>query len=120
MAAGGDLPHDLYHFVIEDALDLEFGFWGCVAHGATFATLGRKRIPQGKAIIAEHLDELDAAERKVNEVYFSWRAGRATELGQELDTMLERWRHLPEGDEIVVEWRLDRRINRNKRNQDRD
>ena len=31
MAAGGDLPHDLYTFVIEDALDIEHGFWGCLA-----------------------------------------------------------------------------------------
>lgn len=38
MAAGGDLPHDLYTFVIEDALGIEYGFriWGCIAAGATF------------------------------------------------------------------------------------
>ena len=109
MAAGGDLPHDLYHFVIEDALDLEFGFWGCVAHGATFSTLGRKRTPQGKAVIAEHRDELDDAEATVNDIYFAWRAGRPTPLDHELDAMLERWRALPEGDELVVDWRIDRR-----------
>ena len=62
MAAGGDLPHDLYTFVIEDALGIEYGFWGCVAAGATFKTLGRKRTPQGKAVIARHPDDLDAAE----------------------------------------------------------
>ncbi|MEZ5227546.1 MAG: hypothetical protein R2710_12950 [Acidimicrobiales bacterium] len=33
MAAGADLPHDLYTFVIEDALGIEHGFWGCVAEG---------------------------------------------------------------------------------------
>ncbi len=109
MAAGGDLPHDLYHYVIEDALDLEFGFWGCVAHGATFATLGRKRTPQGKAVIADHLAELDAAETKVNDIYFAWRAGRPTPLDRELDAMLGRWRALPDGDDLVVEWRIDRR-----------
>ena len=36
MAAGGDLPHDLYTFVIERALGMTHGFWGCVAEGATF------------------------------------------------------------------------------------
>ena len=78
MAAGGNLPHDLYSFVIEDALDIGHGFWGCVAAGATFKTLGRKRTPQGKVVIARNLDELEAAEARVNEIYFAWRAGRPT------------------------------------------
>jgi hypothetical protein len=50
MAAGGDLPHDLVTFVIEDALAIEHGFWGCVAAGATFRTLGRRRTPQGREV----------------------------------------------------------------------
>lgn len=108
MAAGGDLPHDLYTFVIEDALDLEHGFWGCIAAGATFKTLGRKRTPQGKAVITRHLDELDAAEGQVNEIYFAWRAGRPTPLDQELDSMLDRWRSVPDGGDLVVEWSVER------------
>ena len=88
MAAGGDLPHDLYTFVIEDALSIQYGFWGCVAAGATFKTLGRKRTPQGKAVIARHLDDLDSAETRVNEIYFAWRAGQTTSLDDELDSML--------------------------------
>ena len=108
MAAGGDLPHDLYTFVIEDALDVEHGFWGCVAAGATFKTLGRKSTPQGKAVIARHLNDLDAAEARVNEIYFSWRAGTATDLDGELDTMLDRWRMLPDGGDLIVEWSIDR------------
>lgn len=106
MAAGGDLPHDLYTFVIEDALDIEFGFWGCVAAGATFKTLGRKRTPQGRAVIARHLADLEEAEAEVNSVYFGWRAGEATPLDGELDAMLDRWRALGDGDELVLEWRL--------------
>lgn len=104
MAAGGDLPHDLYTFVIEDALRLEHGFWGCVADGATFKTLGRKATPQGKAVIARHVDDLNAAEEQVNAVYFSWKAGRPTPLDGELDEMLSRWRALPDGGELTVEW----------------
>src|SRR6187402_1543853 len=87
MAAGGDLPHDLYTFVIEDSLNIQYGFWGCVAAGATFKTLGRKRTPQGKAIIARHLDDLDVAETRVNEIYFAWRAGQPTSLDDQLDSM---------------------------------
>src|SRR5690606_17079248 len=40
MAAGADLPHDLATFVIEEALGIERGFWGSVAEGATFRSLG--------------------------------------------------------------------------------
>mgnify|MGYP003110506121 FL=1 len=108
MAAGGDLPHDLYTFVIEDALDIEHGFWGCVAAGATFKTLGRKRTPQGKAVISRYLEELDAAEARVNDIYFAWRAGKETELDDELDSMLDRWRSMPDGGDLVLEWRTTR------------
>lgn len=104
MAAGGDLPHDLYTFVIEGALGFEFGFWGCVASGATFKTLGRKRTPQGRAVIMSHLDELDEAERRVNEIYFGWRAGQATPLDSDLDSMLLRWRTLADGEELILTW----------------
>ena len=107
MAAGGDLPHDLYTFVIERALGLRYGFWGCVAAGATFKTLGRKRTPQGKAVITRHLAELDAAEAQVNEIYFAWRAGRSTALDRELDAMLTRWRELPDGGEFTLDWPLE-------------
>lgn len=108
MAAGGDLPHDLYTFVIEDALDIEDGFWGCVAAGATFKTLGRKRTPQGTAVITRHLTDLDAAEARVNEIYFAWRAGRPTELSDALDSMMAGWQALTERDELELRWRIQR------------
>lgn len=104
MAAGGDLPHDLYTFVIEEALAIEHGFWGCIANGATFKTLGRRPTPQGKAVIARHLDDLDHAEARVNEIYFAWRAGLPTKLDAELDAMLERWMPMVDGDALVLEW----------------
>lgn len=108
MAAGGDLPHDLCTFVVEDALGIEHGFWGCVAAGATFPSLGRKRTPQGKAVIERHRDELGAAEVLVNEIQFAWRAGEPTELDRELDEMLGRWRAVPDGGDLVVEWTTTR------------
>jgi hypothetical protein len=115
MAAGADLPHDLYTFVIEDALDLEFGFWGCVAAGATFATLGRKRTPQGRAVIERHAKDLESAERSVNDIYFAWRDGRTTELDDELDSMLERWRSIPDGGDLELAWWNDRQGGRRRR-----
>ena len=104
MAAGGDLPHDLYTFAIEAGLGIENGFWGCIAAGATFKTLGRKRTPQGKAVIAQHRDDLDAAEARVNEIYFAWRAGEPTPLDHELDSMLSRWRALADGEGLALPW----------------
>jgi hypothetical protein len=115
MAAGGDLPHDLYTFVIEDALALPHGFWGCVADGATFSTLQRRPTPQGKAVIARHLDELLRAEGLVNEGYVAWRSGRPTPVTDQLDTMLARWRALPGCDGLVVEWPMERGRARRRR-----
>ena len=112
MAAGGDLPHDLYTFVIEDALRIEYGFWGCVAAGATFRTLGRKRTPQGRVVIARHLVDLDVAEARVNEVYFAWRSGTPTSVDEPLDSMLARWRALSEGQELTLRWPAHRSTNR--------
>lgn len=115
MAAGGGLPHDLSTFVIEDALDIAHGFWGCVAGGATFRSVGRKRTPQGKAVISRYRDELDAAETQVNEIYAAWRAGAATVVDDELDTMLRRWRSVPDGGDLVVEWSVAPRARRPSR-----
>jgi len=109
MAAGADLPHDLATFVIEDALGIERGFWGCVAAGATFRTLGRKRTPQGRAVIDAHRDELDRSEGQVNATFFAWRAGTPTAADDALDAMLGRWREVPEGGELVLEWAPRRR-----------
>jgi hypothetical protein len=109
MAAGADLPHDLATFVIEQALGIEHGFWGCLADGATFRTIGRKRTPQGTAVIDRHADELARAEQTVNEIHFGWRAGRTTACGDALDAMLRRWQALGEGRELRLEWPLGSR-----------
>lgn len=104
MAAGGDVPHDLATFVIEKALGIEHGFWGCVAAGATFRSLGRRRTPQGRDVIKRHLRDLDDAERRVNEVYFAWRRGRPTPADAALDQALDEWTRLPERGEMIQEW----------------
>lgn len=104
MAAGGDLPHDLATFVIEQALGIEHGFWGCVADGATFRSLGRRRTEPGKAVIREHLAELDDAERRVNQVYGAWRRGEPTDVDDAIETMLAAWRAVPVDGELVLTW----------------
>ena len=104
MAAGGDVPHDLATYVVEAALGIEHGFWGCVADGATFQSLGRKRTPQGRAVIARHAAALDEAEVRVNDAYFAWRRGEPSPAAAELDAMLVRWRALDEHESLVVSW----------------
>ena len=104
MSAGGDLPHDLFHFVIESELGIRYGFWGCVAAGATFRTTGRKRTPQGIAVIRAHARELDESEARVNDAYARWRRGEPTPPGAALDRALAAWRRLGEGEELVLEW----------------
>jgi hypothetical protein len=104
MAAGRDVPHDLATFVIEEALGIEHGFWGCVADGATFRSLRRTRTQPGREVIRRHVDELDDAERRVNEVYFAWREGRPTPADGALDAARAEWRALPEHGELVRVW----------------
>lgn len=115
MAVGKDLPHDLATFVIERELGLEHGFWGCVAAGATFRSLGRKRTPQGKAVIASRVTHLDTAEVQVNEVVVAWRAGQPTPVDDALDEMLARWRSLREGESLELTWLPPRRVRSTRR-----
>jgi hypothetical protein len=109
MAAGKDLPHDLATFVIEQHLGIERGFWGCVAIGATFRSLPRRRTPQGRDVIRRHADQLDAAEARVGEIYRAWRDGAPTAATADLDAALAEWRALPDGGELVRTWTIGRR-----------
>jgi hypothetical protein len=105
MAAGRDLPHDLTQFTIERALQIKDGFWGLLAHGASFASVpGRKPTPQGRAIVRAHHDALVAVEGVVNGHYLAWKRGEATPLKPALDAMYARWMALAEGERLALEW----------------
>lgn len=104
MAAGGDVPHDLATLVVEAALRIEHGFWGCLAAGATFRGISRRRTERGKGVIRTHLAELDAAEERVNTEHFGWRRGEPVEAAAALDEALAAWRALAPGDELRYEW----------------
>lgn len=100
-----DLPHDLAQFTVESALGLEFGFWGCVAAGATFKSLqGKKQTKHGKAILRAHLAELDEAEGAANRNIGAWKKGEDTPLGGRLDEMLALWKATPSDQSLVLEW----------------
>ena len=65
----GELPHDLAHFVVEDALELESGLWGVLAAGGMFAhakvTEGRRpphAAKRAQAVVDAAGDRLSQAE----------------------------------------------------------
>lgn len=105
MALGrGNLPHDLSQLVVEGVLGLEHGFWGCVAEGATFKSLGRKRTRPGMAIIASHRGDLAAAEQAAGEHLRRWEAGRPTPAGDKLTEVDVAWRALGDGEHLTIDW----------------
>jgi hypothetical protein len=103
-AARTDLPHDLAQFVVEATLGPEERFWNLVANGATFTSVGRRQTKPGRQLIAAHRAELNEVEKLVNAHVAAWRDGDPTPVGPALEAMLARWRALPTGEELVVEW----------------
>jgi hypothetical protein len=104
-AAGRDLPHDLTQFTIERALDVRDGFWGLLAHGASFASVpGRKPTEMGRALVREHHAALVAIEGVVNGHYVAWQRGESTPLRSALDDMYARWLALKVDERLVLEW----------------
>jgi hypothetical protein len=105
--AGRGLPHDLAQFLVERDRHHRYGFWGCLAEGATFRSLvksGRKRTRPGTAVIAAHVEELDAAESDANFHVGLWRNGRPTPLAALLDDYRRQWLHLRPGDTLELEF----------------
>lgn len=105
MALGrGELPHDLEQMIVEGAAGVEFGFWGCIAKGATFNSTGRKRTRPGRAVIAEHKHDIDAAEGLVHQHVQAWREGKPTPAAEPLERLTRAWEALGDGEPLTVEW----------------
>src|ERR1043165_1644329 len=105
MAAGRDLPHDLSQFTIEQALDIRDGFWGLLAHGASFASVpGRRPTRPGRALVRAHHVALVQVEVVVNRNYLACQRGSEPPLRPTLDAMYARWRALVEGERLTLEW----------------
>lgn len=98
------LPHDLAGMVVEATLPLDWGFWACVAAGATFESTGRRRTEPGRAVIRAHRAELDAAEHAAHEHVARWQRGDPTPAAEALDDMARRWAALGKGKTLTVEW----------------
>jgi hypothetical protein len=98
------LPHDLLQYVIEAVTGYEYGFWGLVSNGATFRSTGRRRTKPGRALIAQHRAELQAAEHLSDVHVAAWRAGEQTPATDALDAAARQWASMSFGDRLVFRW----------------
>ncbi|MCZ2857794.1 hypothetical protein [Blastococcus sp. VKM Ac-2987] len=123
---GADLPHDLVHAVVETALPLADGVWGCVADGVIWGSmrhvsgrlpphsaersdrLKRERVPAVQR--AESLADVVGRLARGEEVLPQEVAGSgvpAERIGSAVPAVREaarRWAALPVGERWVVEW----------------
>ena len=127
-------PHDLIHFVVENGMRLQRGFWGSVADGAKFASMevvdGRQK-PRANERSAQvikanepHLSEAEAIVGAFQKILHEdmrphqqalWRllrtGGRKVEsellrpTWDELVSFRDRWEGLAVGNGIRLEWR---------------
>jgi hypothetical protein len=127
---GADLPHDLVHAVVETALPLADGIWGCVADGVVWGSMRHvsgRRPPHS----AERSDRLkrerhDAVQRAENVADLVGRLARGEDvpraaaaaaglpperIGAAVDAVRDaagRWAALPVGERWVLEWAAPR------------
>lgn len=127
---GADLPHDLVHALVETALPLADGIWGCVADGVVWGSMRHVsgRRPPHSAGRSEQLkrERHDAVQRAENVADLVGRLARGEDVpgsavaavgvprervdaavGAVRDAAV-RWAALPVGEEWVVEWPPDR------------
>jgi hypothetical protein len=104
MAGAKGIPHDLAQYVIEAATGYRHGFWELVSKGATFKSTGRRRTKPGRALIAEHRDELAGAEKLAGMHLELWRTGVASPVSDALNRALDQWRDLSLDQRLVFEW----------------
>ncbi len=126
-------PHDVIHFVVEQTLGLQRGFWGTVAGGAKLSSMtvikGRQRPhadARSKSLINSNRSYLTEAEVFVGvfqdvllrnpKAYREIVGRRLEERGREIEpdeiervwsalvTLRKRWEDMAIGDSIVLEW----------------
>ncbi|SOC46695.1 hypothetical protein SAMN05660748_0394 [Blastococcus aggregatus] len=134
---GADLPHDLVHAVVETALPLADGIWGCVADGVVWGSMRHvsgRRPPHS----AERSDQLkrerhEAVQRAENVADVVGRLARGEALPPQhvatsglpperiaaaVDAVRDasrRWAVLPVGERWVLEWTTQRGSGRRRR-----
>jgi hypothetical protein len=132
------LPHDLVHFTVEDTLAWSDGIWGAIAGGVVFRSMTHicgRRPPHARerseALIREYRDRLQRAEllggfvesaAQRPEADLPSLAARTFRDGPRPDDAAlvravaalrraeERWRAVPVGGRLVLDWPGHRRI----------
>jgi len=104
MAGAKGLPHDLAQYVVEAATGYRNGFWDLVSKGATFKSTGRRRTKPGRAVIAEHRDELARAEELAGFHLERWSAGDASLVSEALSRALGQWNGLLAEERLAFDW----------------
>jgi hypothetical protein len=104
MATSQGVPHDLVQYVIEASTGYRHGFWDLVAKGATFKSTGRRRTKPGRAVIAQHRDELAGAELLAGLHLDQWRTQRSSPVTDALNRALAQWRRLGPDERLVFDW----------------
>ena len=104
MAVGRDIPHDLAQYIIEAAARYHNGFWDLVAQGATFKSTGRRRTKPGRAVIAEHREDLAGSERLAGLHLHLWKGHQAGPVTSALDRAFSQWQVLQTGRRLVFDW----------------
>ena len=105
MALGrGDISHDLAQYIVEAATGTQDGFWGLLARGATFKSVGRERTRQGRALIAGHRGALRDSENLAAFHIAEWRAGKSTVVTQALRDAAGMFSGLKPGERRCFTW----------------
>ncbi|WP_320671572.1 hypothetical protein [Patulibacter defluvii] len=96
--AVGRVPHDLAHFVVEDALGLEQGLWGVIVAGGLFghtAVVAGRQPPhaarQAQAVVDAAGDRLSQAEMLTRAVSDLARAERFRDVAGLERALGDRW-----------------------------
>jgi hypothetical protein len=100
------LPHDVVTLVVERELAIADGFFGTVAAGGTFRSMGGRRHADGKAAIARNRPGLLRAERVVHAEWTAWLAGGSSRCAAALDAADAAWREVPPGGTLTLRWAL--------------
>jgi hypothetical protein len=105
MALGrGDISHDLAQYIVEASTGTPDGFWGLLAEGATFKSIGRRRTRQGRALIASHREELRESEKLAATHIAAWRTGASTPVTRALQDAAESFSTLRPGERLRYTW----------------
>ncbi|MFI5958558.1 hypothetical protein [Cryptosporangium sp. NPDC051539] len=134
MGAGpitAQVPHDLVHYTVEDALRISDGIWGAIAAGVVFRSMthvsGRRpphAAERSAALIRTYRDRLQRAELLGGVVEAAAAGGELparagcwfpdeSAVGRAVDALHAaeaRWGALPIGGELTLTWPSHRRL----------